>query len=457
MALRRLLLITFLTLLTLAAPRVLAQPETAGPVFLARLDGVIGPPATHHVENAIKFATERNAEILVFEINTPGGLETSMRDIIEEVLASPVPIAGYVSPSGGRAASAGTFILYATHIAAMAPGTNVGAATPIDMGGEETPPPETNQGETDEEIATPQSAHDRKAINDAAAFIRSLAQLRGRNGQWGELAVRNGEAISANEALRLDVIDLIATDLDDLLAQLDGRVVEVAGAEHTLQTSGRSIERVEPSPFTQMLAILANPNVAILLMLIGVYGVIFEFANPGFVAPGVIGAVCLVLGLYSLNQLPLNYAGLALIILGVGFMIAEAFTPAFGMLGIGGAIAFLIGAGMVIDTDIPEYQLSWPVMLLGVALTGALAALSLGVSVRAHRRKPATGVETLLGKRVEVLDWAGQTGHVWAQSERWRAEGPEGLAPGRLVRVTRVDSLTLWVAPDEDAGQGVRP
>ncbi|MGQ0533822.1 MAG: NfeD family protein [Caulobacteraceae bacterium] len=458
MALKRLPIFAFLAILALTAPRVLAQSEMeAGPVLLARLDGVIGPPATHHVENAIEAAIERNAEVLILEINTPGGLETSMRDIIEEILRSPVPVVGYVSPSGGRAASAGTFILYATHIAAMAPGTNVGAATPIDLGGEEAPAPEAEKGKAAERAAASESAHDRKAINDAAAFIRSLAELRGRNPRWAERAVREGEAISAGEALRLDVIDLIAVNLDDLLMQLDGRVVEAAGAERTLQTSGRSIERVEPSAITQMLAILANPNVALLLMLLGVYGLIFEFANPGFVAPGVIGAVCLVLGLYALNQLPLNYAGLALIFLGVAFMIAEAFTPAFGILGIGGAIAFLIGAGMLIDTDVPDYQLSWPMIVLALALTGGFVALAFGVTLRAHRKRPATGAETLLGQRAEVLDWAGTSGHVWAQSERWRAEGPEGLTPGRLVHVTGVDSLTLKVAPDADAGQGVTP
>ncbi len=458
MALKRLLIFSVLALLALAAPRVVAQPETeAGPVLLARVEGVIGPPATHHVATAIEAAAERSAEVLILEINTPGGLETSMRDIIEEVLRSPVPVVGYVSPSGGRAASAGTFILYATHVAAMAPGTNVGAATPIDLGGEEQSAPDSEQGKVAEETTAPESAHERKAINDAAAFIRSLAQLRGRNAQWGERAVRGGEAISASEALRLDVIDLIAVDLDDLLAQLDGRVVDAGGGEHTLRTSGRGVERVEPSTITQMLAILANPNVALLLMLIGVYGMIYEFANPGFVAPGVIGAVCLVLGLYALNQLPLNYAGLALIGLGVAFMIAEAFTPAFGALGIGGAIAFLIGAGMLIDTDIPEYQLSWPVIVLAAALTGGFVALALGVTVRAHRKRPATGAEVLLGQRVEVLNWGGTAGYVWAQSERWRAEGPEGLSPGRFVRVTGVTSLTLQVAPDEDSGQGVPP
>jgi membrane-bound serine protease (ClpP class) len=455
MALKRLLIFACLAILALAAPRVLAQPETeARPVLLARLDGVIGPPAAHHVENAIDAAIERNAEVLILEINTPGGLETSMRDIIEDILRSPIPVAGYVSPSGGRAASAGTFILYATHVAAMAPGTNVGAATPIDLGGEETPAPEAEEGKAAERTATPESAHERKAINDAAAFIRSLAELRGRNARWAERAVREGEAISASEALRLDVIDLIAVDRDDLLTQLDGRVVEAAGAEHTLQTSGRSVDRVEPSAITQMLAILANPNVALLLMLLGVYGLIFEFANPGFVAPGVIGAVCLVLGLYALNQLPLNYAGLALIFLGIAFMIAEAFTPAFGILGIGGAVAFLIGAAMLIDTEIPDYQLSWPVIVLAVALTGGFTALALGVTLRAHRKRPATGAETLLGQLVEVLDWTGANGHVWAQSERWRAKGPEGLAPGSFARVTRVDSLTLQVVSEADADQG---
>lgn len=449
----RLLLFAFLAILIGAAPRVLAQQQAQQPILLAEVTGVIGPPVAHHVESAIAAAEERNAELLILQINTPGGLETSMRDIIEDILDSRVPVVGYVAPPGGRAASAGAFILYATHVAAMAPGTNVGAATPVELGGG-TPEPIDEGGEGGEAQPETQTAPtntdalSRKAVNDAAAFIRSLAAMRGRNAEWAERAVRYGEAVSSSEALELGAIELIADDLDDLLGQLDGRVVAMPGGERTLSTQARLIERVEPTVVTQLLGILANPNVAFLLMLIGIYGLIYEFASPGSIGPGVLGAVCLVLGLYALNQLPLNYAGLALIILGIGFMVAEAFTPTFGVLGVGGAIAFLIGAAMLIDTDLPAYRLSWFVILATALLTAGFAVLAVGYTLKTHRRKAVTGREGLIGARAKVLDWSGSSGHVWVASERWAASGPEGLAPDSWVRVTAVDSLKLQVAPD---------
>ncbi|MGE3143324.1 MAG: nodulation protein NfeD, partial [Hyphomonadaceae bacterium] len=361
-----------------------------------------------------------------------------------------VPVIGYVSPSGARAASAGTFILYATHIAVMAPGTNIGAATPINLGGEETPAPEAGK---EKSAPAPAGAGERKAINDAAAFIRSLAEMRGRNAHWGERAVRGGEAISAREALRLGVIDFIAADRDDLLRMLDGRAVTAGGAARTLHTRGASVDVVQPSTIARLLGVLVNPNVAFLLMLIGFYGLVFEFANPGLVAPGVIGAMCLVLGLYALNQLPLNYAGLALVLLGLGFVIAEAFTPTFGVLGIAGAPGLLLGAAMLIDTDIPQYRLSWGVILGAAAMSGAFAALVVGSAVRAHRRRVATGPDAMIGRSVEVLDWAGGAGHVMAQGERWRAIGPDALSPGRKARVVKVDGLTVHVTNNGNQGE----
>ena len=450
MSMRPLLIFASLAIAALAAPHAPAQQQRAGaPVLLAQVSGVIGPPASHQIENAIAEAQERGAEALILQINTPGGLETSMRDIIEDILESDTPVIGYVAPSGGRAASAGAFIMYATHVAAMAPGTNIGAATPVMLTGGEEPPAgeESKQGE-EQTAPTNGDALDRKAVNDAAAFIRSLAALRGRNAEWAERAVREGEAASASEAHALGVVEIVAGDLEDLLAQLNGRVVTTAAGERTLATQGRLIERVEPSFITRLLGLLANPNVAFLLMLIGVYGIIYEFASPGSIGPGVFGAVCLVLGLYALNQLPLNYAGLALILLGIAFMVAEAFTPTFGVLGIGGVIAFIIGAAMLIDTDLPEYRLSWPVIIGAGVLTGGFVALATSFAVRAHRRKVATGREALIGSRAKVLDWSGSSGHVWVASERWNASGPEGLAAGHSVRVTGIDGLRLEVAPD---------
>jgi membrane-bound serine protease (ClpP class) len=381
MSLKRLLLFALAASLLLLAPRVLAQPQRPerGPVLLVEATGIIGPPIAHHIENAIAAAEARDAEALILQINTPGGLETSMRDIIEDILDSRVPVIGYVAPAGGRAASAGTFIMYATHVAAMAPGTNIGAATPVQIG--MAPPPTPTGQDSDEkskEAPTNGGALDRKAINDAAAFIRSLAALRGRNAEWAERAVRLGEAGSSAEAVELGVVDFIAVDIDDLMRQLDGRVVPMRAGAHTLSTQGARIERIEPSWMTQLLGVLANPNVAFLLMLVGIYGVIYEFMSPGSIGPGVIGAVCLVLGLYALNQLPLNYAGLALIGLGIAFMIAEAFTPTFGILGIVGVIAFVFGAAMLIDTDIPQYRLSWVVIVGAGLVSGGFIALAAG-------------------------------------------------------------------------------
>ena len=471
MALRRLLFLALVFVLALWAGALATARGQDGvrPVMLSEVAGVIGPPSAHQIERAIAEAEERDAEVLILQLNTPGGLETSMRDIIEGILDADIPVIGYVAPSGGRAASAGTYILYATHVAAMAPGTNVGAATPVQMSGGGQPAPQPASDDAGEEsddaqgsIASdpepaPSTPLERKAVNDAAAFMRSLAELRGRNGEWGEQAVRGGVAISASEALELNVIDIVADDLDDLLAQIDGRTVTLSSGERVLETQGRTIERIAPGWVTEALGVLANPNVAFLLMMVGVYGLIFEFANPGSIGPGVVGVVALMLGLYALNLLPLNYAGFALIIVGIAFIVAEALTPTFGVLGVGGAIAFLIGAAMLIDTDIPAYQIHWSVIAAALVLSGAFILWAVGASLRAVTRKVATGREGLIGESVAVEQWSGSQGFVWAQGERWRALGPEGLAAGDKVRVEDVQSLTLRVShaqkskPERDA------
>ncbi len=430
---------------------VLAQaPEAARPalVMLATVEGVIGPPVAHQIQEAIAAADARGAQALILELNTPGGLVTSTREIVTDIVNSPVPVIGYVSPSGGHAASAGTYIMYATHLAAMAPGTNIGAATPVSIG-PGGPPPEKD-GEQPED--TNAGALDRKAVNDAAAQIRSLAALRGRNADWAERAVREGAALSETEAVGQQVVELIATDVADLVAKLDGRTVAIGGETRVLGTASATIERVEPSWVTEALGVLANPNVAFLLMMIGFYGLNYEFLTPGGVGPGVIGAVCLVLGLYALNQLPLNYAGLALIVLGIGFIIAEAFTPSFGILGIGGVIAFLIGAAMLIDTDVPEYRLSWPVIIAFTALTGGFAAIAVGFAAKSMLKRVATGNESLIGASARVLDWTGEAGHVWANGERWSAEGPAGLAPDQNVWIESVNGLCLRVTAKASQG-----
>ncbi len=437
---------------------------TADPplVLIADLVGPIGPAAAHHVSEAISKADSRKAEALVLHVNTPGGLVTSMREIVETILASRTPVIAYVSPSGGHAASAGTFILYASHIAAMAPGTNVGAATPVQIGGLPMPSPPTaperdeatgksDRSEDTAEPTKPIVVNDpmtAKSVNDAVAYIRSLAELRGRNADWAERAVREAASLSAQAALQEGVIDFVSPDLQTLLDDLDGVSVATIDGERALETTGARIERVELSLVARLLAILANPNVALLLMMLGVYGLIFELANPG-IGPGVPGAICLVLGLYALNQLPLDYAGLALVLLGLAFMTAEAVTPAFGVLGVGGIIAFSIGATMLIDTDVPEYQISRGVIATLAALSGLVLIFLLGFVWKAHRRPVRTGRADLVGARVDVLDWSGGRGHVWSHGERWEAHGRDPFAAGDSARVRSVDGLVLTIDRDQ--------
>ncbi len=437
-----------------------AQDEApAGPVaLLAAVEGPIGPATLHHVQDVLEAARTRKAEILVLRLDTPGGLADAMRKIIEEILASPVPVAGYVAPPGAHAASAGTYILYATHVAAMAPGTNLGAATPVQIGGfPSLPKPEEEEkdeeakedapgnGEEAKPAPAGEEAMTMKAVNDAVAFIRSLAELHGRNADWAEQAVREAASLSATRALELGVIDLVAADVDALLAQADGRTVTAGSATLTLATRGLPVEVVEPGVVTQVLAVLANPNVAFILLMIGVYGLIFEFSQPGSIGPGVVGIICLVLGLYALNQLPLNYAGLALLVIGIAFMVAEAVTPAFGILGIGGLIAFVIGAAMLVDTEAPEYQLSWWVIGGTAALSGAVLVFVLGYIWKVYWRRPKRDAAHMVGASGEVIDWSGDEGHVWAESERWLARGEKGLAQGDAVRVRKIEGLTLVV------------
>ena len=444
--------------LALAAGAAAAEEagETRPVGVLTDLEGPIGPAATRHVAKTLEAARQRGAEVVILRINTPGGLATSMRDIIEEILASSVPVVGYVAPSGAHAASAGTYILYATHVAAMAPGTNLGAATPVMIGGgglpglpsgedEKGEDKTDGEGEGDGEAAKATGSLETKAVEDAAALIRGLAEMHGRNAVWAEKAVREAASLSASEALAEHVIEVVAADVDALLVALDGRVVTVGKAERTLATSGLALELIEPDFLTKVLGVLANPNVAFMLMMLGVYGLIFEFANPGSIAPGVVGSISLILGLYALNQLPLDYAGLALVVLGIAMMLAEAFTPAFGVLGLGGIAAFVIGAAMLFDTDVPAYQLSWWVVGGSAATSGLLLILVLHFVFVSHRRVVVSGAEQMVGAAARVVDWSGETGHVRIEGERWRARANRAFEPGELVRVNSMDGLTLQV------------
>ena len=428
--------------------------------IVVEIEGPIGPATGRYVKDALAAAAKRNAEVVILRLNTPGGLVTSMREIIAEVLKSPAPVIGYVAPSGAHAASAGTYILYATHVAAMAPGTNLGAATPVEIGGPLPGlPVEPNRGKEGGESgappAVPKDTMAVKATNDAVALIRSLAELRGRNADWAEQAVRQAASLSANAALQAHVIDLVARDLPDLLDRVDGRTVDVAGGMRVLATRALKVESIRSGWFIRLLSVITDPNIALVLMLIGVYGLIFEFWTPGAVAPGTVGAICLLLGLYALNLLPIDYAGLALVLLGITLLVAETFNPTV-VVGVGGVISFLLGAAMLFKVQAPGYQLSWVVVGVAAAVTFGLALLASSYVWAARRRPARVGVQAMQGMRAEVLDWFGEAGHVLAEGERWQAHGETGFAPGETVEVTSVRGLTLTVrhSPTEKAKCG---
>jgi membrane-bound serine protease (ClpP class) len=415
------------------------------------VDGAIGPATARYVKDALTKASERQAEVVVLRLNTPGGLSTSMREIIADVLASRVPIVGYVAPSGAHAASAGTYILYATHIAAMAPGTNLGAATPVQIGGplpglpDATPDKGNKDKDGGDQKPKTKDAMTAKATNDAVALIRSLAELRGRNADWGEKAVREAESLSANAALQAKVIDVVARDQAELLRQIDGRVVEVAGGEmRHLSTTDAAREAIDPGWTSGFLRVITDPNVAFILMLVGIYGLIFELSSPGAVAPGVIGTICLLLGLYALNMLPINYAGLGLILLGITLLVIEVFNPTV-ILGVGGIVAFVLGAVMLFELEAPGFRLSWPVIGIAATMFIGLILVVLNSLRRARKGPIRLGAQAMRGLTAEILDWSGSEGHVFTQGERWQAHGTEAFEPGEVVEVANIKDLTLLV------------
>jgi membrane-bound serine protease (ClpP class) len=425
-----------------------ATPATRTALWLD-IQGVIGPATSEYITRALdNAASNSNIEIVILRMDTPGGLDSSMRKIIQHILSSPVPVVAYVSPSGARAASAGTYILYASNVAAMAPATNLGAATPVQIGGVPSVPGGNDKNKSKQQNGGDnESAMTHKIVNDAAAYIRSLAEMRGRNADWAEKAVREAVSLTAKQALKLNVIDLIATDMSDLLQKLDGRTVVVSGQETVLQTAGLVLKHEGPGWRSKFLAVITNPNVAYILMLIGIYGLVFEFSNPGAVLPGVAGAISLILALYAFQVLPVNYTGFGLIMLGIALMVAEAFVPSFGALGIGGVIAFVFGSIILMDTGVPGYSISLP-LIAGVALVSSgLFTLILVMVLRSRRHPVVSGQEEMLNTVAVVQNDFETEGKVRAHSEIWNARSPVPVTKGQKVRVAGMEGLTLLVKP----------
>jgi membrane-bound serine protease (ClpP class) len=461
-------------MLLLAAPVLIAlpsspaaRPQAGSRVSVLEINGAIGPATSRYVVRGIEAARGNGSQLVVIEMDTPGGLDSSMRDIIREILASPIPVVSYVFPEGARAASAGTYILYASHVAAMAPATNLGAATPVSIGGEPTPSPggapapvpgpddgkgpqqpsASSSSSSRTPSSEPESAMERKVINDAVAYIRGLAELRGRNAEWAEQAVRGAASLPAHLALERNVVDLIAPDLPALLAQLDGREVRIGQHSMKLATRGLTVIPMKPDWRTQLLAVITNPTIAYGLLVIGIYGLLLEGYNPGVVLPGVVGTIALLLALFAFQLLSVSYAGLALVALGVGLIIAEFYFPTFGSLGLGGLIAFVVGSLILFDSDVPGMNIGLP-LIGAVATAGGLIILGIVfLATRSLRRPVVTGLQAMLGDKAEVTETFAGKGRVRYRGELWNARSAAELRAGETARIVKVEGLTLWVEP----------
>ena len=438
-------LLSIFTVLIPSIGKTQAPPlSSVDAIWVLQIKGAIGPATSDYIVRAIQEAHDNDASLIVIQIDTPGGLDLAMREIIQSILDSSIPVVSYVFPEGARSASAGTYIQYASHIAAMAPATNLGAATPVQIGMPSVP---AGVDDSDDEPGTaPATAMERKIVNDASAYIRSLAELRGRNVYWAETAVTEAASLSANEALQENVIDFVATDLADLLSQIDGMSVDVREQVVTINTKDKSVEYHDPDWRTNFLAVISNPNLILILGMIGIYGIIIEFYSPGVGIPGVVGAICLLLAAYGLQLLPISYAGLGLIMLGLALMITEALIPSFGVLGIGGVIAFIFGAIILVDTDVDVYQVSLPL----VAAIGVFSVLLIGITlhlfIRIRKKKAVSGVQTIVGLTGNPVDDFTAEGMVKIQGELWKARTDTPLNKGDEVKVLSVDGLTLHVS-----------
>jgi len=441
-----------------------------GPAVVLDISGAIGPATADYFHRGMEEAKSTNAQFVVLRMDTPGGLDSAMRDMIKDILASPVPVVTFVEPAGARAASAGTYILYASHVAAMSPATNLGAATPISIGGtpaapkpQEQPDGGENRGPPADGAESPKmterdwmsDATRRKAVFDAAAYIRGLAQLRGRNAEWAEKAVREAVSLSAEEARRIGVIDIIASDTDDLMRKLDGREVRISDdLTATLHTQDIELVVIQPDWRNRFLATITSPSIAYILMLIGIYGLLLEFYNPGTFIPGIAGAISLLTALYAFQMLPINYVGVALILLGIALVIAELFVTSYGILGVGGAIAFIVGSVMLMDTDIPEFRLPWG-LIAGVSVVSIGSALAIvGMAIKARGRRVVSGAEQMVGAEGEALEDLDATGWVRVHGENWKAVTKSPIRQGQKVQVTGIRGLELSVEAFEDPQNG---
>lgn len=423
------------------------EAKATGDIWLIDIEGAIGPATSDHVVRGMEQASQAGASLIILRMDTPGGLDAAMREIIREILASDVPVASWVGPGGARAASAGTYIAYASHVSSMAPATNLGAATPVQIAAPSLPGP---AGDSEEESTGAEpTAMEKKMVNDAAAYIRGLAELRGRNGNWAEQAVREGNSLNADEALELGVIDLIADNIDALIAQVGGLTVDLDGEQHTVSTGDGEIHHHQMDFRTEFLSIITNPSMILILGMLGIYGIILEFYNPGALIPGVVGVICLLLAGYAVQLLPLNYAGLALLVVGIALMVAEAFMPSFGILGIGGVIAFCIGGLMLFDTEMEAFQVGIPIIAATAAVSALIIIATVNIAVKLRKKQVTTGTGVLIGEIGRVLEDIPGVEHTQGQvrvgGEIWRARSDEAIAAGEDVRVDAVDGLLLSV------------
>ncbi len=432
----------FLILLTQS---LLANDNQNRKAYLVEIDGAIGPVTQELILRAIDSAESESAHMVILQMNTPGGLDHSMREIIQAILSAQVPVVTYISPQGSRAASAGTYILYASHVAAMAPATNLGAATPVQIGGMPKPPADPAQSKDSADDDADKTSMEKKLINDAVAYIQGLAKLRGRNEQWAEAAVREAASLTAVEALEQNVIDLIADDLNDLLVQIDGREIDIKGRKQILSTAGLVIERIQPDWRSKILGIITNPNIAYILMLVGIYGLILEFSNPGGLLPGIVGAISLLLALYAFQVLPINYAGLALVVIGLAFMVAEMFVTSGGLLGIGGVVAFTAGSVLLFEDD--YLAISLPLIGGTALVAGGFMLWILRRFSTLRHRQVVSGAEYMIGRSGSVIEDIGEHGRVEIDGESWLAKSVQPLPAGQAIRVTAIDKLVLTVEP----------